>query len=123
MGEPVVIEGPSPTPPFVAVFEDDGDTGYFYALDASQTGNPILDALHIYNARDVSDRHLPSEAQIVWSEDGRKVVLLINDHPHAVFDFTARRGCCRSGFPPPAENAEWSREGHEWDEAALKWFV
>jgi hypothetical protein len=122
VGKEIVIEGPSPTPPFVAVFEDDGETGYFYALDASREENPILDALHIYDVEGVTDRHLPSQVQIVWSMDDRKAALLINDFPHAVFDFVARRGYCRDGFPPPAEGDEWSAGGHEWDDAVLEFF-
>ena len=33
IGTPLVVEGPSPEGDFAAVFEDDGETGYFYALD------------------------------------------------------------------------------------------
>jgi hypothetical protein len=122
VGKEVVVEGASPSPPFVAVFEDDGETGYFYALDTTRGENPILDALHIYDVESVTDKHLPSNVQIVWSMDDRKVALLINGYPHAVFDFTAKRGYCRSGFPPPSEH-EWSAQGHEWDDAVLKLFA
>ena len=122
VGRKVVIEGPSSTSPFVAVFEDDGETGYFYALDTSREENPIVDALHIYDVESVTDRDLPSTAQIIWSFDGLKAALLINDYPHAIFDFEARRGCCRDGFPPPASDAGWSPSGHDWDDAALEPF-
>ena len=122
VGKEVVVEGPSPTPPFAAVFEDDGETGYFYALDTTRTENPIVDALHIYDVESVTDRHLPSKVQIVWSMDDRKAALLINDYPHAVFDFTAKRGYCRSGFPPPSEDG-WSAQGHEWDDSVLDLFA
>ena len=125
VGEPTVIGGRSPTPPFVVVFEDDGATGYFYAYDTSRTGNPIVDAMHIYNVADVTDKHLPSEVQIVWSPDGQKAALLINKYLHAIFDFSARRGYCRTGFPPPAN--EWPEhgqgwDGHEWDDKAVDLF-
>ena len=40
------------------VFEDDGATGYFYAVRLG-ADLEILDALHIYNVADVADRHLP----------------------------------------------------------------
>jgi hypothetical protein len=69
VGESAVLEGPSPSTPFAAVFEDDGETGYFYALDTTQGENPILDALHIYDVESVSDRHRPSKVRIVWSPD------------------------------------------------------
>jgi hypothetical protein len=122
VGNEFVIEGPSPTPPFVAVFEDDGETGYFYALDTTREENPILDALHIYDVEGVTDRHLPSTVQIVWSMDDRKAALLINDYPHAVFDFVARRGYCRDGFPPVEGEGGWSPDGHAWDDAVLEFF-
>lgn len=121
IGEAAVIEGASPTPPFVVIFEDDGETGYFYALDMSHEDNPIVDALHIYNAASVTDRHLPAKVELVWSLDDKKAALLINEHPHAIFDFEARRGYCRTGFPPPAK-ADWTQHGHEWDDKAQDLF-
>ncbi len=121
IGEPVVLEGASPTPPFATVFEDDGACGYFYALDTSRPDNPIVDALHIYDVEAVVDRDLASLVQIVWTEDDRKAALVINDYPHAVFDFAARRGYCRSGFPPPPEGG-WAQPSHEWDEQVVEAF-
>jgi hypothetical protein len=115
VGEPSVVEGASPTPPFVVVFEDDGSTGYLYALDTSRT-DPIVDALQIYNVAAVSERHLPSKIQLVWSQDDKKAALLINQYPHAIFDFEARRGYCRTGFPPAMDG--WTRHSHEWDAKA-----
>ena len=79
------VEGPSPSQPFGVVFEDDGETGYFYALDFSRQDNPIVDALHIYNVVQVSDRHKPSQVQLVWSNDGLKAALLINNNDASVF--------------------------------------
>ena len=119
VGKPTVIEAPSPTPPFVVVFEDDGSTGYFYAVDMSR--EKIIDALHIYNVISIADRHLPSKIEIVWSQDDKKAELLINGHPHAIFDFEAQRGYCRTGFPPPSKNG-WTKHGHEWDNAAEELF-
>jgi hypothetical protein len=121
-GQPVVIESPSPFASYAVVFEDDGETGYFYALDLAKQDNPIEDAVHIYNVADVEDGDEPSELKIGWSEDGAKVVLLINDYPHAVFNFAAKRGYCRNNFPPPA--GEWAKfhRGHAWDDAVLAVF-
>ena len=120
VGKPVVVDGSSPITQFAVVFEDDGDTGYFYGLDTSRKDNPILDALQIYNVKNVTDRDIPSTVQIVWSADGMKSALLINEYPHAIFDFQGKRGYCRTGFPPPAES--WSAEGHEWDDKAQELF-
>ena len=120
VGKPFVLEGPSPHTPFGAVFEDDGDTGYFYGLDRTDPENPILDAMHIYNSQGVTDRHLPCTFQIVWSGDGLKVGLFINDYAHAVLDFDARRGYCRSNFAFPT--ASFGSGSHEWSDATLALF-
>jgi len=123
VGQPTVIEGPAPEGPLVVVFEDDGSTGYFYALDTSHEGQPIQDALQIYNVTNVSDRAKPSTVKIGWSLDNQKAVLLINGHPHAVFDFAAKQGYCRTGFPPPSPAGAWASQGHEWREAAIELFA
>ncbi|MGP0017489.1 MAG: DUF2251 domain-containing protein [Candidatus Sulfotelmatobacter sp.] len=60
-------------------FEDEGETDYFYALDLLRTPDKILDAVHIYNVANVVDRDRPSQVDIVWSEDGSKCALLINN--------------------------------------------
>jgi hypothetical protein len=122
VGSPIVLEGRAPCGPFAAVFEDDGDTGFFYALNASLEGNPFQDAVHIYNVANVSEPDKPARAAIGWSIDNRKVVLLINDYPHAIFDFDGKQGYCRSGFPPSNPYGDWSLGGHTWLEAAVDLF-
>jgi hypothetical protein len=123
VGEPAVIEGPAPKGPYVAVFEDDGETGYFYALDTRLEETPIQDAVQIYNVANITDRHKPSLVTIGWSEDHQKAVLLINEHPHAVFDFSAKQGFCRTGYPPPNSKGVWSTSGHSWSDMAIKLFA
>jgi hypothetical protein len=120
VGEPVTVEGASPHSTFAVVFEDDGETGYLYGLDFAREGNPILDAMHIYNVAQVTDRDEPSLVHRGWSGDGLKAALLINKYPHAIFDFDARRGYCRTGFPPADPN--WSQFDHSWDDAAVELF-
>lgn len=109
VGEKIVIEGPAPSGDYSAVFEDDGETGYFYALDTSVEDKPIQDAVHIYSVLGVTDRERPNTATILWSADNNKVALLLNRYPHAVFDFTTRNGYCRDNFPPPLAESLWSR--------------
>ncbi len=123
VGTPLVLQGAAPDGPFAAVFEDDGDTGYFYALDTSVEGNPLQDVVHIYNASDVSDAEKPVTAVIGWSVDNQKVVLLINGHPHAIFDFDGKQGYCRTGFPPADPNGSWSADGHSWSDSAIQLFM
>ena len=64
VGQPVTIEGVAPQGQFSAVFEDDGETGYFYALDRALASQPIQDAVHIYDVESVTDRAQPSTAKI-----------------------------------------------------------
>ena len=78
----------------------------------------ILDAVQIYAVRNVVDREIPSHLEVIWTRDGQHAGLYLNDYPHAVFDFQARRGYCRTGFPPPPQTG-WSSQGHAWDEDAL----
>jgi hypothetical protein len=120
VGKKAVVEGPSPDGKHVVVFEDDGETGYFYAPDKSRADDSILDALHIYNVTNVVDRHIPSTVQIVWFADELKALLLVNRYPHAAFDFVAKRGYCRTGFPAPDQR--WTTHAHEWDDKVVEMF-
>lgn len=113
-GEDIFLGSASPTGQGTVVFEDNGETAYFYAC---QPDGPILDALHIYNVGDVADASRPSLYKVGWSPDGRHALLLINGNPHAVFDFPRKQGWCLGGFPP--SKGAWSRAGHDWDEACL----
>ncbi len=87
------------------VFEDDGNTGYFYAV-AKRDDLQILDALHIYNVADVIDKDKPSISKILWTEDFSRAFLSINGYYHAAFDFKHKAGYCRTGFPSP--NDRWA---------------
>ena len=117
VGHALVVDAGSPAGRHVAVFEDDGETGYFYAIDADvEDANPIQDALHVYDVADVTDARLPSMLEIGWSDDGLKALLLINDHPHAAFDFSRRQGWCQTGFPPDASASGWSTASRQWSE-------
>ena len=111
----------SPTSQFSAVFEDDGETGYFYAWDRAREEGSILDAVHVYNVRSVIDREIDSTAEIVWSADGLKAALLLNGYPHAVIDFEARRAYSRSNFPPP-RGAWRAAERPPWDDDLMGLF-
>ena len=121
-GKEVVIESVSPISPWAVVFEDDGATGYLYAVDhvkLESGGDSILEAMHIYNAENVTDADKESEVSILWSADGLKICLLINDYPHAVFDFDAKRGYCRNNFPKPLN---WTNHDFRWDDRVLEYF-
>lgn len=90
---------------YAVVFEDNGETGYFYAVDSKNM--KVLDGLHIYNVANVTDKHKPSTLKILWTEDESKAFLSINNYYHAVFDFRNKAGYCRTGFPE--SNNLWTK--------------
>jgi hypothetical protein len=117
VGHAVVVDADSPTGRYAVVFEDDGETGYFYAVDTDvEDGNPVQDALLVYAVADVLDADEASTLEIGWSDDGAKALLLINDAPHAAFDFERRQGWCLLGLPEVAIGKGWSKAGHQWSE-------
>jgi hypothetical protein len=122
-GEDVFLASDSPVHPHSACFEDDGETGYFYALDLNRSDSMIVDAVHIYNVANVTDRDRPSTLSIEWSVDGLKCALLINGYPHAAFDFSAKRGFCRTNFPnsPSTSPGCWPSSDHSWSDGAIGW--
>ena len=122
-GEQTVYHSNSPTSTYSGIFEDDGETGYFYAYDREAPEDAqILDACHIYNVASVTDRERPSEVEVIWTQEGTKAALLINDYAHAVIDFRARRAYCRSNFPPPP--GPWRAEARfPWCDALLNLFA
>ena len=117
VGHPLVVDADSPLGRYATVFEDDGATGCFYAVDTDvEDGNPVQDALLVYVAADVSDADQASTLEVGWSEDGLKALLLINDAPHAAFDFSKRQGWCLSGLPEAAVNKAWSKGPRGWSD-------
>src|SRR5262245_53796959 len=57
VGTPIVIESQAAWSGFGVFFEDDGETGYLYALNR-KSGDSVLYALHIYNVDNVTDANL-----------------------------------------------------------------
>ena len=102
-GEDTWIASDSDSSSYSAVFEDDEDTGYFYACEVEGSARRILDACHIYNVSDLAetDRSRESTAEIRWSKDGLKAGLLINGRVHSVINFAEMKAYCRTNFPPP----------------------
>ncbi|MGY3087958.1 hypothetical protein ACVWYF_000991 [Hymenobacter sp. UYAg731] len=91
------------------VFEDDGTTGYLYAV---RPGSPmdLLDALHIYDVANVADRQVPVMVQVFWDVAGTAAALLINGYCHALYDFQRMAGFCRNAFPPARNGQTLKRE-------------
>jgi hypothetical protein len=108
-GEDTFIESTSSENNYAVVFEDDSDTGYFYAVETEPaTGKQnILDAVHIYNIEDIPEEQRAGVIKIVWSTNWLRCALIINNYCHAVFDFENHGGYCRNEFPPP--NTFWTK--------------
>jgi len=123
VGTPIIVQGDAPSGRFGAFFEDEGETGYFYALDLTRSDDRILDAVHIYNVANVIDRDRLSHLSVVWSADETKCALLINGYPHAAFDFAGKRGYCRTNFPncPDPTDGSWLKSDHRWSDDAVAW--
>jgi hypothetical protein len=108
-GEDTFIESLSLENKYGVVFEDDQETGYFYAIeiDPETKQQRILDALHIYETDDGKEKK-QSSLLIIWSKDWLKCALVIDDECHAVFDFENQGGYNINEFPPP--NAFWTKQ-------------
>jgi hypothetical protein len=104
-GEDTFVESFSPENRFGVVFEDDGETAYFYAVEKDQEGMRILDALHIYEGDGMGTGK--SRLMIVWSKDWMKCALVLDGYCHAIFDFAAQGGYNINEFPPP--NGIWTK--------------
>jgi hypothetical protein len=124
VGRKSSISSISPSQEFAVVFEDDGESAYFYALNAFRNDQKILDVINIYTVEQVSDSKTPCSVWVIWSNDGSKVILIIDGYPHAVFDFSAKRGYGRTNYPnvPRAENNSWHSDDHRWNDSVLQWF-
>ncbi len=114
-GTDTFIECVSEENNYAVVFEDDTDTGYFYALEFDpETGQQrILDALHIYQVEE-DEKPAGGLLKIIWSTDWLKCALVIDNKCHAVFDFQNQGGYNRSEFPPP--NATWTKGSRQLKE-------
>ncbi len=115
VGTAAVLAADAPSGRYSAVFEDDGETGYFYGLDHAQEQTretPIVDALHIYSVVGVVDQDASYPIEIRWAEDRNRAGLFIEGKCHAVFDFDEKRAVCRDGFPPATSGFTAS---HDWD--------
>jgi hypothetical protein len=107
-GEPVFLKSMSPENNYAVVFEDDGDTGYFYAIEMNGAKDQnILDALHIYQVDE--EEQESARILIVWAKDWLKCALVMNEQCHAIFDFENGGGYNVSEFPPP--NSIWTKHG------------
>lgn len=117
-GEETFVESVSSENNYAVVFEDDAETGYFYAVKTDDNGGQeILDALHVYEVEHIEIAKRPGIIKIIWSTDWQRCALLINNYCHAVFDFANHGGYCRNAFPPP--NEIWTKGDRQLTDAMV----
>jgi len=119
-GSETVVESDAEEGNRGVVFEDDGQTGYFYARDFSVEDHLFVDALHIYSVKGLKDPDLATHLHILWSKDFTKAVLILNKKPHAMFDFATKCGYSRDLFPAPDPKTGWSHK--PWDDSLRSHF-
>ena len=120
IGEALILQLDAPSKLVTVVFEDDGETGYFYALAPTASGElELLDALHVYNAEG-NLRGSDIQLEIVWSGDGARAGLRINAALWALFDFAAETGWSRSDFPPPSGRWRMGESRPAWTDELLR---
>jgi hypothetical protein len=102
-GEDLFLESFAAENSYGVVFEDDGDTAFFYAVEKTADELRILDALHIHESNEEADPLPAAQLKIIWAKDWLKCALVIDGHVHALFDFEAHGGYNINEFPPPNE--------------------
>ena len=126
-GQDNFIESFSAENKFGVVFEDDGETAYFYAVEKDKDGSGlrVLDALHIYEAAELlaakeaiagaasgappkeGAGEMTSRLLIIWSRDWMKCALVIDGQCQAIYNFETQGGYNINEFPPP--NDIWTK--------------
>lgn len=105
---------------FSVIFEDDGNTGYLYAVLRHGSKPEILDQMLIYTKNDKDILGKKTWISINWSKDNLKALLTLNGLPHAVFDFEHKRGYCLKNSS--SSSKKWTSFNHQWDNDILKYF-
>lgn len=119
VGTECFVDSVSPSTQFAAVFEEDGETGYFYALDTSLSGQQILHALHVYDVGEGFAEGDEIGLDILWSADGLHSALRGNGQLLAVFDFSSGTGWQRGAVP----NTGGAWRTAPWDSKVESWFT
>jgi hypothetical protein len=97
-GTSAAYQSVSSDPRLRCVFEDDGGTGYLYALDHTDgSAQPIKDAVNIYTVDTAND--LDATFDFQWSDDGQRCVMKLDGEPVAIVDFQTKQLSARSNFP------------------------
>ena len=118
VGTECFLDSVSPSTKYAVVFEEDGATGFFYALDTSLAGQQVVNALHIYDVGTGQEAGKTVRLAVVWSEDGLRTGLKRDRELVAVFDFSSSTGWQHGKPARPA--GSWNNVA--WDATVEKWF-
>jgi len=118
VGTECFLDSVSPSTQYAVVFEEDGATGYFYALDTSLSGQQIVNAVHVYNVGEGQRAGEVVHLEVVWSADGLRAGLKRNDQLAAALDFSSSTGWQHG--KPHAANGAWRTVA--WDTKVDSWF-
>ncbi len=89
------------------VFQDDGETGYFYLYD--EGGSGVLDDLHIYT-RSANLDVAENVVEMLWSRDGNKCGVVIWERMRGIFNIqenTKIAARLESPDTSPITDPEW----------------
>ena len=78
--------------------------------------------MQIFSIKELLDLNEVHLIEMIWSEDSLKAALLIDKHFHAVFDFEAFRGYCRTNIAAVAGESHF-KNFHKWSDHAINWFL
>src|SRR5690349_13028998 len=100
IGEECFFESRSSDYNYTVMFEDDGETGYFYAaeVDPATEALAILDMLFVYDVSAVPATNKSMELSILWSADWKRCGLILGNSCQAVFDFEHKAGYNLTAF-------------------------
>ncbi|MDA1353132.1 MAG: DUF2251 domain-containing protein [bacterium] len=115
------IHSQSPVSPYAGVFESDDDGAVFCAVSLSSEQEPdVDDVIEIFTKNELDAINENSDIRIMWSKDGDKCALLINDNFYAMFDFLKKEGHTRNTTSTPESG--WTRVAFKWTDAISEEF-
>lgn len=121
MGMQTHLHSPSPVSPYAGVFESDDDGAVFCAVSLSSDQDPeVDDVIEVFSKDEIGQISADSDIRIVWSKDGNKCGLIINDNFYAMFDFAKKEGHTRK--PTSVPESGWTRVAFSWTDAIAEDF-
>lgn len=110
-GTQTTFSSHSTVAPFIGAFEDDGELGLLYALIQLPSGDPEVEEVAVvYRNHETQSNAI--KVDMVWSESGEQLGLIIDGHLDMVYDFNTKVSYTQYGGSP---------HHHEWRRYHLVW--